>query len=71
MQLGKDVDLVDLRQASTVMRVQVLGTGWLLLETDRTQRQELETVARGAYARLNDERRGVIADIRARGSVYG
>jgi predicted nucleotidyltransferase len=71
IQLGKDVDLVDLRQASTVMRVQVLGTGRLLLETDRTRRQEFEAVALGAYARLNEERRGIIADIRARGSVYG
>jgi hypothetical protein len=46
--LGKDVDLVDLRQASTVMRVQVLATGRLLLEADRRQRQELEAVALGA-----------------------
>jgi predicted nucleotidyltransferase len=71
IQLGKDVDLVDLRQASTVMRVQVLATGRLLLETDRRQRQEFEAVALGAYARVNEERRGIITDIRARGSVYG
>jgi predicted nucleotidyltransferase len=71
MTLGRDVDLVDLRQASTVMRVQVLGSGELLFEGDRAKRQEFEAVALGAYARLNEERRGIIADIRARGSVYG
>jgi predicted nucleotidyltransferase len=69
--LGKDVDLVDLRQASTVLRVQVLGGGRLVFETDRQQRQQFEAFALGAYARLNDERRDIIADIRARGSVYG
>ena len=69
--LGRDVDLVDLRQASTVMRVQVLGSGKLLLEMARGARQEFEAVALGAYARLNEERRGIIEDIRARGSVYG
>jgi uncharacterized protein len=69
--LRRDVDLVDLRQASTVLRVQVLGAGILLLETDRARRQEFEAVALGAYARLNEERRGIIDDIRARGSVYG
>lgn len=71
IELGRDVDLVDLRQASTVMRVQVLGSGKLLLELDRGARQEFEAVALGAYARLNEERRGIIDDIRARGSVYG
>lgn len=65
IQLGKDVDVVDLRQASTVLRIQVLGTGELLLEVDRAQRQHFEATALGAYARLNDERKGIIADIRA------
>lgn len=69
--LSRDVDLVDLRQASTVMRVQVLASAQLLLETDRAKRQQFEAVALGAYARLNEERRGIIEDIRARGSVYG
>lgn len=69
--LSRDVDLVDLRQASTVMRLQVLGSARLLLETDRAKRQQFEAVALGAYARLNEERRGIIEDVRARGSVYG
>jgi uncharacterized protein len=69
--LGRDVDLVDLRQASAVLRAQVLGAGQLVLETDRAQRQQFETVTLSAYARLNEERRGIIDDIVARGSVYG
>ena len=69
--LGCDVDLVDLRRASTVMRVQVIDSGKLLFESDATQRQEFEAVALSDYARLNEERRGILEDIRARGSVYG
>ena len=69
--LGRDVDLVDLRRASAVMRVQVIGGGKLLFETDVTRRQEFEALALSDYARLNEERRGILDDIRARGSVYG
>lgn len=69
--LGRDVDLVDLRRASTVMQVQVIDSGQLLFESDATQRMEFEAVALGAYARLNEERRGILQDIRERGSVYG
>lgn len=69
--LGRDVDLVDLRRASAVMRVQVVDSGKLLFESDATQRQEFEAMALGGYARLNEERRGILEDIRARGTVYG
>jgi predicted nucleotidyltransferase len=69
--LGRDVDLVDLRQASTVLRAQILGSSQLLFESDVAKRQEFEAVALGAYARLNEERRAIIEDIRRRGRVYG
>jgi predicted nucleotidyltransferase len=69
--LGRDVDLVDLRRASAVMRVQVIDAGKLLFESDVSLRQEFEATALSDYARLNEERRGILDDIRARGSVYG
>jgi predicted nucleotidyltransferase len=69
--LGRDVDLVDLRLASAVMRVQVIDSGKLLFESDASQRQQFEAIALSDYARLNEERKGILEDIRARGSVYG
>jgi uncharacterized protein len=45
LELGQDVDLVDLLRASTVMRVQVIDSGKLLFESDSTQRREFEAVA--------------------------
>jgi predicted nucleotidyltransferase len=70
-ELHVSVDLVDLRAASTVMRVQVLEHGVVLYERDPAERAEFEAVALGAYARLNEERRGILEDIRRSGRVHG
>jgi predicted nucleotidyltransferase len=69
--LHKSVDLVDLRAASAVMRVQVLEHGRVLYERSAPQREEFEALALSAYARLNEERRGILEDIRRSGRVHG
>ncbi|HEY8961476.1 MAG TPA: nucleotidyltransferase domain-containing protein [Luteolibacter sp.] len=58
---GREVDLVDLTKASTVLAKEVLRTGWLLEETDRNARQEFEMRTLADYARLNEERQPVLA----------
>ena len=68
---GAEVDLVDLRRASTVMRTQVLKDARVLFDGNRPARELFEATALSAYARLNEERRGILADIAARGTVYG
>jgi predicted nucleotidyltransferase len=70
-QAHQNVDLVDLRQASTVMRVQVLRDGRLLLDVRPSMRAAFEASAMSAYAHLNEERRGILDDIAARGRVHG
>jgi predicted nucleotidyltransferase len=69
--LGGDVDLVDLGGASTVMAMQVVGGGQLLYDGDADARGRFEDRTFGAYARLNEERRGILERIAAEGSVYG
>jgi uncharacterized protein len=69
-QLHRDVDLVDLRTASTVMRMQVISTGECLFKTSDQLQGEFEDLAYSTYARLNEERREILNDIRIRGSVY-
>ncbi len=69
--LGRDVDLVDLRQASTVMRAQVVSGGRLLMDRDRYARALFELTTLSDYARLNEERRHILEDIRERGTIYG
>jgi len=71
LQLHRDVDLVDLRNASTVMRMQVLSTGTCLDTQDESARREFEMYAYSDYARLNEERREILKRISASGLVHG
>lgn len=69
--MGRDVDLVDLSRSSTVMRAQVVSSGVCILDGDRIARQHFEIYAYSSYARLNEERSGILADIRSRGAIHG
>lgn len=68
--IGANVDLVDLTRASTVLRVEILREGRLLFESDVPARELFEATSLGAYARLNDERREILADIARTGRVH-
>jgi predicted nucleotidyltransferase len=69
--VGRDVDLIDLRRASTVIVAHIVAEGRRLLCADSGTCAAFETYALADYARLNEERRGILEDIRARGSVHG
>ena len=68
---GQSVDLVDLRAASPVMAIQVIGRGRLLLDNDAQARGRFEDLTYSLYARLNEERRGILERVAAEGTVYG
>ncbi len=68
--LHRDVDLIDLRAASTVLRMQVLAHGECLDSDHDPARERFEDLVYASYARLNEERRGILDDIRARGAIY-
>ena len=68
--LHRDVDLIDLRAISTVMQMQVLSTGDCLFSGEHRAREWFEMVVYASYARLNEERSGILDDVRTRGSVY-
>jgi uncharacterized protein len=69
-QAHRSVDLVDLADASTVMRMEVLRDSVVLLDLRQSTREAFEMTALSSYARLNEERRGILEDIKARGRVY-
>jgi predicted nucleotidyltransferase len=69
--LHRPVDLVDLLMASTVMRMQVLESAILLYEHGPAARLRFETAACSGYARLNEERRAILDQVRREGTVYG
>ena len=68
---GRDVHLVDLRTASTVPRHEVTRHGEVL-HTDGSGavEQSLDFAFRD-YVRLDEERSGILQDIRERGRVHG
>ena len=71
VRLHRDVDLIDLRNASTVMRMQVLSTGTCLETQDESVRWEFEMYAYSDYARLSERRREILKRISACGLVHG
>ncbi len=68
--LRRDVDLVDLRTASAVMRASVLSDSRLLFDGAPTDRELFEALALADYARLNEERREILEQVRREGRVY-
>ncbi len=68
---GRDVDLVDLLSASTVIRMQVVAHGRRLYAADENQVGRFEDRVFSDYARLNGERRGILETIQQTGTVYG
>lgn len=61
--LNREVDLIDLRKASEVLKVQVIGSGKIILVSDPIARAYFEMYALSDYARLNEERREVLEKI--------
>ncbi|KJE27126.1 nucleotidyltransferase domain protein [Geobacillus kaustophilus] len=68
--LGRDVDLVDLRQANTVFQAQVVSSGKVIDCGDERKRAEFEMRTLKMYAKLNEERAPVLKRIAESGSVY-
>lgn len=68
---GTDVDIVDLSTASTVLRSQVISTGHRLFAKNTFEQELFEDFVYADYARLNEERAAILADVADRGAVYG
>ncbi len=70
-QLGYEVDLLDMRAASTVMQYQILTRGERWWVKDVLQVGLFETMVLSEKTNLDEARSGLLADIQARGNVYG
>jgi predicted nucleotidyltransferase len=56
IRVGRDVDLVDLRRASTVLQAQVVGNGRRLVTNDLVAAETFEMLALSDYAWLEERR---------------
>ncbi|MGM0806881.1 MAG: type VII toxin-antitoxin system MntA family adenylyltransferase antitoxin [Bacillota bacterium] len=68
--INKDVDLVDLNQASTVFAAQIIQSGKTILCKDNKRRMGFEMKTLKMYAKLNEEREIVMKRIEESGSIY-
>jgi len=69
--IGKDVDQVDLLDASTVMRAQIIESGKRIYCADQFVCDKFETEVLTDYLRFAESRKELIEDIRSRGKVFG
>ncbi|WJY26824.1 type VII toxin-antitoxin system MntA family adenylyltransferase antitoxin [Sporosarcina trichiuri] len=68
---GCDVDLVNLRDANTVLAFQIFSTGIKISCRDTDEFIKQRVLAYKMYAVLNEQRAGILEAIKQRGSVYG
>lgn len=67
----RDVDLIDLKKASTVFKAQIIGTSSLIYCNDDVKRAYFEMRALKEYALLNEERAEIIKNIQKGDKIYG
>lgn len=67
----KDIQIINLSEASTVFKAQILGTGELIYSSDENLQAEFEIRSLKDYVKLNEERQVVLDSIKKDGKVYG
>jgi predicted nucleotidyltransferase len=68
---GRDIDLNDMRRLPVTLRVQIVTGGQRLFAANLAAAEEYDSRVLSDYAYLNEARRGILDDVRARGSIHG
>jgi uncharacterized protein len=68
--LKLEVDLVNIRTSSTVFQAQIYSTGTIIYSANDTLLKNLQMTALSMYAKLNEERQGIIKNIDESGTIY-
>lgn len=68
--VGRDVDLVNLRKASTVFKAQIIGTGKEIYNSEPQKSAFFKMRVLKEYAMLNEERQCILDKVRQRGQIY-
>ncbi|MEG2017154.1 MAG: nucleotidyltransferase domain-containing protein [Clostridium sp.] len=67
----RDIQIINLSEASTVFKAQIVGTGEVIYCTDENLRAEFEVRSLKDYVKLNEERQVILDSIKKDGKVYG
>jgi uncharacterized protein len=70
IQLGRDVDLVNLRRVDTVFQNVILTTARELFVADRRAADEFALLVMSLYQKLTEERAEILREIERSGRVY-
>jgi uncharacterized protein len=68
--LRRPVDLVNIRQVSTVFQNEIIATGQRLYCADEYAAAEFEMLTLSYYQELNEERKEILASFRETGKAY-
>ena len=60
LQLGKEVDLIQINFSTTVFQKEVVENGILIYEKNKIQREKFENLVLKKYLKLNEERKEII-----------
>ncbi|NLJ58897.1 MAG: nucleotidyltransferase domain-containing protein [Tissierellia bacterium] len=71
LKLKRDIDLVSLREVSTVFAAQIISKSEIIYSKDESLRQNYSIKIFKEYVKLNEEREVVLNSIREDGSIYG
>lgn len=66
----RDIDVSELLHANSVFAAQVITDGERIVTADRGAVECFEMITLAKYARLNEERAGIIEDVQRRGTIY-
>lgn len=69
--IKRDVHLIDLKKVSTVLQMQVVGSGKVIFCDNEMKRATFEMLTLKKYARLNEERQIILEGVKERGNIYG
>lgn len=67
LSLGREIDLINLKNTSTVFAIQVITKGILISCIDNNKRMEFEMYTFSNYAKLNEERKEILDQFYNRG----
>ena len=68
---GREIDLNDMRRLPVTLRVQIVTCGVRLFAANPAAAEEYDSRVLSDYAYLNEARRGILDDVRVRGSIHG
>ncbi|QIB26993.1 type VII toxin-antitoxin system MntA family adenylyltransferase antitoxin [Caloranaerobacter azorensis] len=68
--LNRDVDLIDLNKATTVLKAQIIGNGKIIYSKNDRKVSEYRIRALKEYCLLNEERQVILQKIKERGYIY-